>query len=250
MDEVTDEFLLGLAGIAATLVGTFIVAVFFYLDSALHRSREVAGGTADQYMRSGTRWVLIAYSLPLFVAVAMVGAAPSGAAAVTFAVLAATLVVATVDTTRRIVKKGATGKSRALAANEICTSLAVLVLAVLPWILGGWIPSRSDYVPSLLLALVIGFTSTATVIMAVFDAEKTTGPEHVQHGHVRPQGGDASGGLLRRAGLPDHLEVVEQEHPHRPRLGGRPDGSMSRRQPGTTAPPQRPEVPRRGDLRR
>ena len=174
MDEVTDEFLLGLAGIAATLVGTFIVAVFFYLDSALHRSRGAASATADQYMRSGTRWVLIAYGLPLFVAVAMIGTAPVGTA-LTFVVLAASLVVATVDTTRRIVKKGATGKSPALAANEICTSLAVLVLAVLPWILGGWIPSRSDYVPSLLLALAIGFTSTATVIMAVFDAEKTAG---------------------------------------------------------------------------
>lgn len=172
--DVTDEFLLGLAGIAATLVGTFIVAVFFYLDSALHRSRGAAGSTSDRYMRAGTRWVLIAYSLPLFVALAMIGAAPVGAA-LTFFVLAAALVVATVDTTRRIVKKGATGRLPALAANEISTSLAVLVLAVLPWILGGWIPSRSDYVPSLLLALVIGFTSTATVIMAVFDAEKVSG---------------------------------------------------------------------------
>ena len=63
MRAVTDEFLLALAGIAATLVGTFIVAVFFYLDSALHRSRGAAGSTPDQYMRAGTRWVLIAYSL-------------------------------------------------------------------------------------------------------------------------------------------------------------------------------------------
>ena len=171
MHEVNDELLLGLAGIAATLVGTFIVAVFFYLDSALHRSRGAAGSTPDQYMRAGTRWVLIAYSLPLFVALALVGAEAVWAA-VAFLVFAAALVVATVDTTRRIVKKGATRKPPALAANEICTSLAVLALAVLPWIPGGWIPSPSDYVPSLLLALAIGFTSTATVIMSVFDAER------------------------------------------------------------------------------
>lgn len=110
MREVTDEFLLALAGIAATLVGTFIVAVFFYLDSALHRSRGAAGSTPDQYMRAGTRWVLIAYSLPLIVALALVGAEPVWAA-VAFSVFAAALVVATVDTTRRIVKRGATGKS-------------------------------------------------------------------------------------------------------------------------------------------
>lgn len=174
--EVTNEVLLGLAGIAATLVGTFIVAVFFYLDSALHRSRGAAGSTQDQYMRAGTRWVLIAYSLPLFVALALVGAEPVWAA-VAFVVFAAALVVATVDTTRRIVKRGATGRSPALAANEICTSLAVVVLAVLPWILGGWIPSPGDFVPSLLLALIIGFTSTAAVIMSVFDAESMPAPD-------------------------------------------------------------------------
>src|SRR5690606_10394434 len=126
------------------LVGTFIVAVFFYLDSALHRSR----GAPDQYMRAGTRWVLIAYGLPLLVAVVLAGAGP-GWATVAFIVCAAVLVGATVDTTRRITKKGATGESRALAANEVVTSLAVLILAVLPWILGGWTPERSDFVPSL-----------------------------------------------------------------------------------------------------
>lgn len=125
-------------------------------------------------MRAGTRWVLIAYSLPLIVALALVGAEPVWAV-VAFFVLAATLAGATVDTTRRIVKRGATGKSSALA-NEILTSLAVVALAVLPWILGGGIPSRTDFVPSLLLALAIGFTSTATVIMSVFDAEEMPAP--------------------------------------------------------------------------
>ncbi|PMZ12151.1 hypothetical protein C1Y08_30660, partial [Pseudomonas sp. FW306-02-F02-AA] len=52
----------------------------------------------------------------------------------------------------------------------------VVAMAVLPWILGGWMPTPSDFVPSLLLALTIGFTSTATVIMSVFDAEKTSTP--------------------------------------------------------------------------
>lgn len=175
MDEVTDEFLLALAGIAATLVGTFIVAVFFYLDSALHRARGGAGSAASQYMRAGARWVLIAYGLPLTVALALVGAEPVWAS-IAFLAFAAALVTATVDTSRRIAKRGATGRSPALAANEILTSLAVVALVVLPWIFGGWIPSRSDFVPSLLLALAIGFTSTTTVIMSVFDAEEISAP--------------------------------------------------------------------------
>ncbi len=175
MREVTDEFLLGLAGIAATLVGTFIVAVFFYLDSALHRSRGAAGSASDRYMRAGTRWVLTAYGLPLVVALTLAGVEPVWATGV-FVVCATALVVATVDTTRRVVRRGATRRSPALAANEICTSLAVVVLAVLPWVLGGRAPSPSDFVPSLLLALAIGFTSTAAVIMAVFDAEAVPSP--------------------------------------------------------------------------
>lgn len=185
MHEVTDEVLLGLAGIAATLVGTFIVAVFFYLDSALHRSRGAAGSTPDQYIRAGTRWVLIAYSLPLFVPLALIGADPVWAY-VTFLMFAGALVVATVDTTRRILKRGATGKSPALAVNEACTSLAVVALIVLPWILGGWIPAPGDFVPSLLVALAVGFTSTATVIMSVFDAERTPAPAPERAASPRP----------------------------------------------------------------
>lgn len=196
--EVTDEVLLGLAGIAATLVGTFIVAVFFYLDSVLHRSRGAAGSAPDKYMRAGARWVLIAYSLPLVVPLALVGAEPVWAH-VAFLACAAALVLATVDTTRRILKRGATRRSPALAANEAWTSVAVVVLVVLPWILGGATPSRSDFVPSLLLALAIGFTSTATVIMSVFDAERRSVPER-RRDAPRPVRSDRTSDADRRRG--------------------------------------------------
>ena len=175
MDGGSDEFLLALAGVAATLVGTFIVAVFFYLDSALHRARGAAGSTSDQYMRAGTRWVLVAYSLPLIVAPALVGEAPVWGA-VAFLAFGTALVVATIDTSRRVVKRGATRRSVALAANEVLTSFAVVALVVLPWTHGGWIPSPGDFVPSLLLALAVGFTSTATVIMSIFDADQVPVP--------------------------------------------------------------------------
>lgn len=171
MHDATDEFLLGLAGIAATLVGTFIVAVFFYLDSALHRTRGRDDSAADQYMRAGARWVLIAYSLPMTVALALAGAEPIWST-VAFLVCAAALVVATIDTSRRISKKGAARRSVALAANEVLTSLAVVAVVVLPWALGGWSPSSGEFVPSLLISLAVGFTSTATVTMSLFDGEE------------------------------------------------------------------------------
>lgn len=77
--------------------------------------------------------------------------------------------VATVDTSRRLVRRGATRRSLALTVNEVLTSVAVVAVVILPWVLGGWSPSPREFVPSLLLALAVGFTSTATVIMSIFD---------------------------------------------------------------------------------
>jgi hypothetical protein len=165
--DVSDGFLLALAGISATLLGTFTVGVFFYLNSPRHYERG-PGAAADRYMRSGARWVFSAYSLPLLVPMVLVGTGPRWAAA-SVALLAAALVAATGDTSRRILAKGATHMSPSVAVNEIATTVLVLVLVVLPWATGGWLPPASAFVPSLLLALVAAFTSTATVVMYTFD---------------------------------------------------------------------------------
>lgn len=164
---MSDAFLLSLAGISATLLGTFTLGVFFYLNSSLHHERG-PGAAADRYMRSGARWVFAAYSLPLLVPVVLVGVGPRWAAA-SFALLGAALVAATVDTSRRIMAKGVTHMSPSVAVNEIATTVLVLLLIVLPWAAGGWLPPPSAFVPSLLLALVAAFTSTATFVMYTFD---------------------------------------------------------------------------------
>ena len=166
--EIGAEFLLGLAGVSATLVGTFLVGVFFYIDTDLHR-RLATSEAADMYLRSGFRWVFIAYSLPVMVPLALAALDPLWGALV-FIVLGAVLVLASVDTGRRILVEGGSGMSRALMINEWLTSAAAVVIVVLPWVLGGWVPSPDAYVPSLLIALAAGFTSTAAVVMALFDA--------------------------------------------------------------------------------
>lgn len=160
-----DEFLLGLAGISATLIGTFIVGVFFYIDSDLHRRRS-ASEAEDRYFRSGMRWIFTAYSLPLLAPLALVALEPLWGALV-FIALAAMLVMASIDTGRRIVKVGA---SKAIAVNEWLTSAAVAVALVLPWVLGGLVPPASAFIPSLLLVLASGFASTAALVVAEFDA--------------------------------------------------------------------------------
>lgn len=170
MGEVDQEFLLGLAGVAATLLGTFIVGVFFYIDSDMHR-RLASSEAADAYLRSATRWVFAAYSIPLLVPLVLVSMEPLPGA-VTFAVLAVILALTTVDTGRRLLVRGGFGISRALVVNEWLTSAAVLGALILPWALGGWIPDAAAFVPSLILILASGFESTAALVMSHFDATK------------------------------------------------------------------------------
>jgi hypothetical protein len=44
------------------------------------------------------------------------------------------------------------------------------VAVVLPWVIGGWVPPPSAFIPSLLLVLAAGFASTVALVMAEFDA--------------------------------------------------------------------------------
>lgn len=98
------EFLLAVAGVSATLIGTFIVGVFFYIDTDMHR-RMMASDVADRYLRSGVRWVFIVYALPLFVALALSVLEPIWGA-VTFIVLGGILVLSTADTGWRMLMQG------------------------------------------------------------------------------------------------------------------------------------------------
>ena len=163
-----DELLLGVAGVSATLLGTFIVGVFFYIDTDMHR-RLMASDTADRYLRSGVRWVFVVYALALFASLAL-AALDTVWGAATFIALSAILVVSTVDTGRRMLMEGGSGDSSALLINQWTSTAAVIVLIALPWIIGGWVPPTSAFVPSILIALAAGFTSTAALIMSQFDA--------------------------------------------------------------------------------
>ncbi|MBT2486205.1 MULTISPECIES: hypothetical protein [unclassified Microbacterium] len=162
------ELMLGVAGVSATLIGTFIVGVFFYIDTDLHR-RHMGSNAADRYLRSGVRWVFAVYALPLFVCLALAAFEPVWGGAI-FIALSAILVLSTVDTGRMMSVRGGSGGSVALAVNQwLCTG-AVVVLVSLPWVIGGWTPAATAFIPSMVLALASGFASTVALIMAQFDA--------------------------------------------------------------------------------
>ena len=162
------DFLLGVAGVSATLIGTFIVGVFFYIDTDLHRVM-MATDAADRYLRSGVRWVFVVYALPLFASLALAAFEPIWGAAA-FILMSAILALCTVDTGRRMLKRGSSGDSTAVVVNQWACTAAVVAAIALPWIIGGWVPPATAYTPSMILSLGIGFASTVGLIMRQFDA--------------------------------------------------------------------------------
>lgn len=168
MIDISD-FYVNLAGVSGTLLGTFMVGAFFYLDSEMHR-RAVAGPVDDLYVRSGVRWALLAYSLPVFVSLTLSSLDPGYGLGV-FAALSVLLLTATVATARRMFVLETTEASRPLLVNEWVTTSAVPVIVVLPWLLGdSFVPPADAYVASLLLSLLIAFSSTAALVLAEFDS--------------------------------------------------------------------------------
>jgi hypothetical protein len=167
MRQVSGSFLMNIAEISATLIGVLIVGVFFYVETGLRRLKE-ARKVAEPYLRSATRVVLVLYAIPLAVSLSLV-ALEIGWAMVIFALLSLILVITTVDSSIRIWPIARVLRSRALLVNDLVSSLWVLILVAIPWVLGGLDPTREELTWALLLALASGFLSTCTLLLSVFD---------------------------------------------------------------------------------
>jgi hypothetical protein len=96
--------------------------------------------------------------------------------AIVFIIFSLTLMASTIDTGRRIVAARGGGTSWGLGLNHVFSTAAVIVIVSLPWIIGGWVPAPEAYVPSLLLALAAGFSSTVALVMEQFDATMGMSP--------------------------------------------------------------------------
>jgi hypothetical protein len=167
MRQVSDGFLLNMAEVSASLLGLFLVGLFFYLERGFRRfgpGREAI----KAYFRAGARIVLVLFAIPVGLSLTLVLLEPVWNA-VFFAVLSVVLVAANIDTAVRIRAVARITRSTALIVNEVVGTIGVAVLVVLPWILGGLHPTREDLTWSILLAFASGFMSIASVVMSVFD---------------------------------------------------------------------------------
>ena len=170
MREVSDAFLLNMAEVSATLIGLFLVGVFFYVETGFRRV-EQAREVMEPYFRSGTRIVLILYALPLGLSLTLVALSLNWNRVI-FALLSVMLLAANVDSVIRIRAVANMTGSTGLLVNEALGSAAVLTLVILPWALGGLHPTREDLTWAILLSFASGFLSVGALVLSVFDTAK------------------------------------------------------------------------------
>jgi len=165
--QVSDAFLLNMAEVSSTLIGLFLVGVFFYVETGFRRL-DHARAVFEPYLRAGTRITLIVFAIPLGLSLSLV-AMDLVWARVLFALLSLVLIAANVDSAIRVRGVAKATGSVALLVNEVVTSAVALVLIVLPWVLGGLRPTREDLAWAIVLSFAAGFLSIGATVMSSFD---------------------------------------------------------------------------------
>ena len=167
MDPVSDNFLLLIAEVSASLIGLFLVGMIFYIQtgfSQLERSREVV----EPYFRASTRIVLILYSIPLVLSLTLV-ALSDGWSRLLFLTLIVGLVAANVSTAVGVRPVMQVTGNKTLFVNEVVGTAGVVLMVVLPLTTGGFSPGREDLVPAILISLGVAFLSTCVLVLTLFD---------------------------------------------------------------------------------
>jgi hypothetical protein len=166
MRPVADEFLLQVAGITASLLGFFVVGVFFYVQRGLFpRAAEVA----QQYLQAATRTVIVLYGMTMSVSLGLVVFEPSWAAAL-YLCVSIILLWAVAQTSLAITRLHQALELRVIP--QIPMWLAAAASVAVPWILGGISPSRDQLTVAILLLGVFAFASSASLVLSTFDISR------------------------------------------------------------------------------
>jgi hypothetical protein len=167
MQDISDDFLLAVAGMSSTLVGLFLVGTFFYADTAMRRP-DSGHATMAPYIRASTLIVLILYAIPIGVSLTLVGLDILWSRLL-FALLSVLLLATNLNTIRRLRILSRDLATPLLIATEIVGTLAVVVLVTLPWILGGLEPDREELTWAILLSFATGFLGICAIVLTAFD---------------------------------------------------------------------------------
>jgi hypothetical protein len=167
MREISDDFLLNMAEVSASLVGLFLVGVFVYVETGIGRGGRLRSVEAP-YIRASAQIVIVVYAMVIGLSLSLVAMEPIGSRLllVAFSIL---LVAANVDTVRRVRSLNRTSRSPILVITELVGTIATILGITLPWILGGLEPSREDITWSILLAFASGFLGIWAMVLTAFD---------------------------------------------------------------------------------
>lgn len=184
MVNVSDSFLLEIAGISASLLGFFVVGVFFYVERSIFPQ---AADEAGQYLKAAVRSVIYLYGMATLLSLGLV-ALTSGFASVLYVLLTVGLVLSVAHTnaaTRRL--------QRAVGVrvlSQTFTWFATSVILGLPWVLGGFAPPRSDFAWGLILVGVFAFISTTSFVLSAFDLSALEASTFREGSNADPHHGD------------------------------------------------------------
>jgi hypothetical protein len=89
-----------------------------------------------------------------------------------FALLSVMALAANVDTLLQIRAVVRVTRSTALLVNELVGTAAVIVIAILPWALGGLHPSRGDLTWAILLSFTTALLSVCALVLSAFDISR------------------------------------------------------------------------------
>lgn len=163
MGPVTDAFLLEVAGISASLLGFFVVGLFFYVQRGIFPH---AADHAQGYLKTAARTVIYLYGLAVLLSLSLV-VLTSGYVALLYATLSVGLVGSVLQTalaSRRL--QSAIGVR---VMSQVAVWMATTLVVGIPWVLGGLAPSRTDFTWALMVICVFAFLSTVSLMLSTFD---------------------------------------------------------------------------------
>lgn len=162
---MSEDFLLALATIAATLIGLLMLGGFFYLETGMSRVAAFEGH-ALPFLRTTIKLTVALYVFVLGCSLGLAVLDPTWMR-VLFAALAIVLVAALVDWNLRYVALA--GVVQLPRSSPWITWPIVVALLVWPWAIGGWSPDRGAYTAAALLAGGLGLVSTVGLLLTTFD---------------------------------------------------------------------------------
>ncbi|HSJ84013.1 MAG TPA: hypothetical protein VLA91_09375 [Acidimicrobiia bacterium] len=163
MSPVSDAFLLELAGITASLLGFFVVGVFFYVQRGLFPQ---AAEAAQQYLQAATRSVVILYGMTLSMSLSLV-VLNQPWPALLYLGMSMVLLWSVIRTSLAIGRLHRALEIRVMPQIPMWIAAAASLAA--PWVLGGTSPSREQLTVAILLLGAFAFASSASLVLSTFD---------------------------------------------------------------------------------